>query len=262
MNKKQLLKRLLLVPVDFITLLPFVVGASMGLCAWGFDSKSGLLWFSSWALMLLSVFGIYLPRLALGWGKNVEKVIAAAQAEEDNKRKQQLDDLFERLRGDGDKRTDDLLEDLRTVTGNIAKELKQATGWVQSMESNFRDSVEKLFRACVTYLEKSLELYQTAQTIKTRSIKLQALDQRKKLLEDVETSLNQLGGMLDWVRKMNLNSGSTTETEGHVAEHQRELNMLMESARKVEERAQSWDTGVSAADKAQYLKAAEAEGKK
>jgi hypothetical protein len=237
MDKKELLKRVLLAPVDFLTLLPFVLGSTLGLGAWAVDARSGLWWFTSVLLMLLSPL-IYVNRLALRWNQYAAEIVDKARARDEQDRQHKLDDLSRQLRFDNDKRTDDLLEDLRVVTDSLAKEVDGTSGWIKSMALDIKAVVDQLFNACVFYLEKTLELYTTAQSVRDKGIKKATLDERERLIEEVQKSLRQLGDILTHVRAINLkrasnSQGGAAESAG-LEQMRRELALRLQSAKDVE----------------------------
>lgn len=238
MDRKELLKKLFLAPVDTLTLLPFVTGTTLGLGAWAVDARSGLWWFSSAFLTLASLL-IYIQRLALGWNKYQVKILEDAQEKESKQREAKLDDLFKRLKKDHDTRTDELLDDLRLVTGNLARNINESSGWVRTMALDIKVVVDELFNACVQYLEKSLELYQTAQSVRDGRIKQNNLDERERLIKEVRTSLQQLGDILANVRAINLkratNSQAGAADSNGLEQLRRELGLKLQAAKDVEE---------------------------
>jgi hypothetical protein len=261
MDKKTMLKKVLLQSVDFLTLLPFLVGATLGLGAWALDVRSGLWYFGSVILMLLSGL-IYGQRTALGWNRIVARVLAKWQEEQDQAREQKLDDLGLRLKGDGDSRTDELLGDLRVVARDLAREVGQSSGWVRSMTADTMTAVDQLFGACIQYLEKSLELYASAQSIKDKAIRRKILDEREKLIEEVQKSLHQLGDILMNVRAINLKYATTaptgsTESDG-LAQLRHELGLKLQAAREVEEAVNNPGQLLSGPDRKKYIDKAKA----
>lgn len=237
MEKKELFKRVFLAPLDFITLFPLVVGATLGLGVWAFDARSGLLWFLSVCLMLISPL-IYVQRLTLGWIRNVERVQQEWQMKQDQLREQRLDDLKIRLKKDRDKRTDELFDDLRTVIDRLTKESGAASGWMRSVSLETMDVLGPLFNACVHYLEKSLELFVTAESVNDKSIKKRTMDEREKLIGEVQKSLHQLGEILADVRAINLKRATSPQAGGGesdgMEQFRKELAAKLEAAREVE----------------------------
>lgn len=260
MHRKELLKRVLLMPVDLITLLPLVLGATMGLGAWAVDTRMGLWWFTSVFLILLSPL-IYVNRLSLRWATYTQKALDNARIGEEQARQQELDDLRQRLQFDNDSRTDDLLEDLRVVTSSLAKEVGEASGWVRSMALDIKVVVDQLFNACVCYLDKTQELYATAQSVRNKTIKKENLDAREKLIEEVQKSLHQLGEILANVRAINLKratsaQGGAVESAG-LEQLRNELALKLQSAKDIESAVtSSGQLAVSGAGMRKYIEKA------
>lgn len=237
-ERKELIKRLLLKPVDVFTVLPFVLGVTTGLAAWAFDFRSGIWWFSSLVLILLAAL-FYVQRLALKWGSYSDRIIADWQAAETLIREQRLDELHVKLKKDNDKRTDDLLDDLRVVTGALAREVGQSSGWVRSLSQETMSVVDQLFGACIHYLDKTYELYTTAMSVKDKTIRKRHMDEREKLIEEVQKSLHQLGEILVNVRAINLkratNSPVADPELAGLERLRKELSMKLHAAKEIEE---------------------------
>ena len=112
-------------------------------------------------------------------------------------------------------------------------------GWVRSMALDIKVVVDQLFNACVCYLEKTLELFSTAQSVRDKAIRKMNLDEREKLIEEVQKSLRQLGDILANVRAINLKratnaQGGTAEPAG-LERLRKELALKLQSAKEVED---------------------------
>ena len=98
-------KKLLVGPLDWITLAPFLTGVTAGLVAWAADLDSGVA-LAAGVILVLASAGIYLHRLLFGWQENYEKVVAEWRATIENTRESELDRLYRELSKDGDPRTE------------------------------------------------------------------------------------------------------------------------------------------------------------
>ena len=121
MDKRELMKQMLMRPLDWITLTPFLAGVTLGLGTWAVKADPGVAVASSVILVLLSA-GLYLHRLLFGWSADYERLVAEWRQRVDQRRDGDLDDLYRKLTEDGDPRTETLLKDLRTLTKALMNE--------------------------------------------------------------------------------------------------------------------------------------------
>lgn len=222
---------MLLDPLDWITLVPFLAGVTIGFGAWAVSLKSGFAVAAGIILVLVSA-GIYLNRLLFGWNENYERLVNEWREAVENKRDEDLDRLYKDLRNDGDPRTEVLLKDLRTLTKALMSEQSE------SLSINALDivsDVDKLFQRSVDYLKESLELWHTADSMERESIKNQLLKQRESLIVEVEKSLDNLGNVLGSMKKAAINSQDGRQ----LAELREELSARLKIAEEVENKIKS-----------------------
>jgi hypothetical protein len=237
-NRFSLLKRRLLYHLGFLTLAPLVAGATLGLGAWAVDARSGLWYFASVALMLLSGL-TYVQRVALGWNRDTERLLEAWRTEQEQARERQLDEVSRRLQSDRDARTRTLLEDLRVVTRDLDREVKRSSGWVRPLATETMEVAAQLLAACVRYLEQCVELNRTAGSVNDPGIRKTNLDERERLIKEVQKSLEQLGAILVNVRAINLkhaiNPSPVDSDEAGLSRLRNELGLKLQAAREVEQ---------------------------
>ena len=125
MDKKEIIKRILLEPLDRITLSPFVIGLTLGMGVWALALEPGITLAASVILLLISS-GVYLNRLIFGWNNNYEQIVAEFREKMEKNRDKDLDKLYRDLSKDGDSRTESLLKDLRTLTKALLNEQTDA----------------------------------------------------------------------------------------------------------------------------------------
>lgn len=246
MDKRDLRRKLLLRPLDWITLTPLLAGVTLGLGAWAVKADPGVAVASSIILMLLSA-GLYLHRLLFGWNAEYEKLVAEWRDRVDGKRDLDLDDLYRKLSDDGDPRTETLLKDLRTLT----KALMSEQGDSLALGAfDIVSSVDELFQRSVDYLRESLDLWQTAQEMGRESIRRQLMEQRETLIVEVERSLENLGDVLGTMKRAAVASGGHAPLD----ELREELNSRLKIAEEVENRMKAMRQGrVDQHDEATYM---------
>ena len=249
MDKKEIIKRILLEPIDWITLSPFLAGVALGLGVWGLALEPGITLAASIILLLVSS-GIYLNRLIFGWNDNYEKIVSELSEEIEKKRDNDLDALYRELSRDGDARTESLLKDLRTLTKVL---LNEQTDAFAAGAFDIISDVNKLFQRSVDYLRESFELWDTARKIEKESIRNELLEQREALIKEVEKSLENLGSVLGTIKKTTVNYGSKEQ----LADLREELNSRLQIAEDVEKRISSIRNKVSSEDEEKYLQYAE-----
>lgn len=248
MEKREIIKKLLMEPVDWVSLSPLILGATIGLGAWAVSLESGLIVATSVILMLLSA-GIYLNRLIFGWNESYERIVREWRQAVERERDQQLDRLYRDLQTDGDPRTEILLKDLRTLTSTLMSEQDEH---LASGAFGVLSDVDKLFNRCVGYLEESLKLWRTAEAVERQTIADQLLAQRTVLIDEVEKSLDRLGDVLGGIKKAALSRDGE-----ELNQLREELKSRLKIAEEVEERIRRMQGGVSAKDQEQYLQYAD-----
>lgn len=248
MEKKEIIKQLLLEPVDWISLSPLILGATVGLGAWAISLESGLVIATSVILMLLSA-GVYLNRLIFGWNESYERILREWRLSVERERDRKLDRLYRDLQADGDPRTETLLKDLRTLTTSLMSEQEEH---LASGAFGILSDVDKLFNHCVSYLEESLKLWETAEAMERRNIADELLAQRNVLVDEVEKSLDRLGDVLGGIKKAALSRDGD-----ELNQLREELQSRLKIAEEVEQRIRRMQGGVSAQDQQQYLKYAD-----
>ncbi len=250
MEKKEIIKRLLLEPLGLMTLTPFMLGVVLGMGAWAAGLESGIALAAGVILMLISA-GVYLNRLILGWNDNYEKIVSEFREKVEKERDRDLDKLYRELRKDGDSRTEILLKDLRTLTKALLNEQSEVFAF---NSFDIIADVDKLFQRSVDYLKESLQLWDTAREMENAKIKGELLNQREMLIKEVEESLANLGKVLGAMKKTAVNFGS----KQHLSELRQELNARLKIAEEVEQRMSTIrNSTVSPEDEEKYLKYAD-----
>lgn len=215
-------------------LLPALGGASGLIVSWAVGG--GPLGTVAGLAGILGGVGALATRWIFGTEAAAAKVHAELEAEQVRAKDRQLDDLAGRLLQDEDPRTEELLGELRRLYAQFQPQGRWSNGLSLHAASEIRSQVEKLFQGCIICLERSLDLYQSSKEMETRSGKKQAKEARKRVLEEVEASIEQLARTLDEVAALSLVG---PDQEEHLARVRQELDQSLEVARRVEERMKS-----------------------
>lgn len=245
-DKKAILNKVLLKPVDSITLLPFLIGISLGLGAWAVNWDSGIVSAASITLPLISA-GIYLQRLLLGWDTHYEQAVAEWLTTIESKREKELDDLYRDLTTDGDPRTECLLKDLRTLTKALQSEQSNSAA-IGAFD--ILSDVDVLFQRSVDYLKETLKLWHLAEEMQHASIREEMLHHRELLISEVEKSLENLGAVLGSLKKASL----TVHDGNQLAELREELTARLKIAEEVEQKMQHMRQATGTSDEEIYLR--------
>lgn len=246
MERSEIIRKLLVGPLDWITLAPFLAGVTLGLGAWAVGQDSGVVVASS-MILVLAAAGIYLNRLLFGWQENYEKIVAKWRDGVEKARDAELDRLYRELAQDGDPRTEALLKDLRTLTKALMNEQSET---LAMSAFDIVSDVDKLFQRSVDYLQESLNLWQTAEDMERASIKEQLMAQRDVLIGEVEQSLENLGDVLGSVKR----AAVSTHDGQRLADLREELTARLKIAEDVEERMSAMRRSTTPAqDEEKYL---------
>jgi len=228
LQRKELIKRLLVAPLDWLTLTPFLAGAALAAGSGLLHPEPGL-YVASGAIVMLMATGVYLHRLIFGWERNQQRLITAWRDALEKARNQELDALYRELQQDGDPRTETLLKDLRTLTRAILGEQSRTVG---ATALDIGADVDVLFQRSVDYLRESLGLWRTAAQVNREPIRSQLLAQRELLIAEVEKSLENLGEVLGGLKRVAVSSGNAPQ----LAELRDELKARLRIAEEVEQR--------------------------
>ena len=133
------------------------------------------------------------------------------------------------------------MQDLRSLRDAFRKLNVIAPNLNQAMIDEIRERAEKLFEQCVSSLEKTLQLWKTADSLASEIAKKPILEQREKLVNEVVGTVEHMSQTLAAVQ------GITSKPEGDVRLQQLrgELDQSLEVAKKVEQRVDSMLTGGS-----------------
>ena len=108
------------------------------------------------------------------------------------------------------------------------------------MIDEIQERAEELFAQCVSSLEKSLQLWKTADSLASDVAKKPILEQREKLVSEVVGTVEHMSRTLAAVQSIT----SKPEGDARLPQLRSELDQSLEVAKKVEQRVDSMlDTG-------------------
>ena len=224
-----------------LVLAPFMIGtaAFASFLALGLQGKAALGAVLVGLAGTLASVGTFLTKFILGKDDRVKQLIEASRSKAKLDKRKALDHFQHRLTMDGDERTETALQDLRSLRQAFRQLDKIAPDLNQAMIDDIQQRSEELFQQCVSSLEKTLQLWKTAESLASETARKPILEQRDKLVGDVVQTVEHMSRTLASVQ------GITNKSEGDIRLQRLrgELDQSMEVAKKVEQRVDSLLTG-------------------
>lgn len=170
------------------------------------------------------------------WKRNhsqIRRAAAEKYRDESNRNHEQfLNELDRRLRADDDERTNQHVEALR----QLHRRMRQVGIFEDELTplvlSDVKEKTEQLYRSCLSSLERSIVLRDTALEMMTASARGRLLTSRESLLAEVGTTIRHLGATLDFLQTSRLEK----DDDRHLSRMWQELEVGLEVARRVEDR--------------------------
>lgn len=235
-----------------LVILPFMVGSTAfaSLFALGLKGTAAV-----GALLvglggMLGSAGMFFTKMILGKEDRVKKIFEDQRKKEKKAKRKKLDHFHHRLTMDGDSRTEDAMQDLRSLRDAFRQLNVIAPNLNQAMIDEIQQRAKELFEQCLSSLEKSLQLWKTADSLASEIAKKPILEQREKLVSDVVSTVEHMSQTLAAVQ------GITNRSEGDARLQQLrgELDQSLEVAKKVEQRVDSLLTNAPLQDLTQVNK--------
>lgn len=227
--KKKVFWRLLGSPAS---VLPFIVGMTAMTATWALDWNPGVGAFAGLAGAMIAG-GAFFTRLLLSGDKVARQVLQEAEQTRQRARQQALDTLDRRLTtADKDPRPETALRDLRALVKAFDDSVLSANRTAVGAAIDIQSRVGQLFDQCVDSLRQTDRLWQVAQQLHTPPARQPILDQREKLIEDVQASIRQLSDTLVSMQRL----GAGERSSGELTRLRDELDRSLAVAKAVEER--------------------------
>ena len=224
-----------------LVLMPFMVGSAAFASLFALGLKGSV---AVGAVLIglagtLAAAGTFITKFILGKDDRVKQLVEASRDKAKRDKRKALEHFHHRLTMDGDERTETAMQDLRSLRQAFRQLDKIAPDLNRAMIEDIQQRSEELFQQCVSSLDKTLQLWKTAESLASEAARKPILEQREKLVGDVVQTVEHLSRTLASVQ------GITSRSDGD-ARLQRlrgELDQSLEVAKKVEQRVDSLLTG-------------------
>ena len=204
------------------TVVPIVGGLSAWLVSWGIDGNGVLNVIGLGGL--LTGLGVQASRLIFGIEELTEKAHGYLTEKERRDRDARLDQLARKLKKDDDPRSQECLARLRKLYASLEED-----GSANHVTIAFREKVDKLFRAAVRQLERSLELWERARRLPGKTGR-PLLAERRQAIDEVVITVNHLARTVE-----QYNAFRFRDTDDELAKLRDELDQTIQAARRADE---------------------------
>lgn len=237
MNEWQIQRRVFLRLLGHpVVIAPFVLGVTAFTAVWALSLPLALGWFAG-AAGALGSFGTYVTRLILDGGKTARAVLAETEQGKLSAAEAALDDLDRRLvAADNDPRPETALRDMRALVRALDDFSEKADSLNEPAIIEVRSRVRQLFDHSVRSLEQTLRLGDTASQLALAATRSPLLQQREKIISEVEACAKQLGDTLAALQ--GLDSGD--QSRNQLSRMRDELDQSLQVAARVEARLNSF----------------------
>jgi hypothetical protein len=212
MNEGQIRRKVFLRLLGHpVVLAPLVLGVSASTAVVAFNGPAGLCWFATTAGALASA-GAYITRLILDEGKTARAVITEMEQGDQQAVQAALDDLDRRLvAADNDARPEIALRDLRALVRAVDDYVLRTDAVHAPVVIDVRARVHQIFDSSVRSLEQTLQLGNTAKILNLPEARKPLLDQREKIIAEIQAGVKQLGGTLAALQQLGPGAQSSRE---------------------------------------------------
>ena len=208
------------------TLLPIVGGLTALLASW---AMGGNAWLTFGGLAgVLGGVGMFASRVIFGLEKLTNRAYQYVVQQQQTRQVESLQALHKKLQKDQDQRTHRLLQQLWELYKGLQKDIR--AGKISLAAHDVLDSVDRMFHVCVDYLDRSYELWRTAQRLEGNS-RRQLLEQREELVAEVAQATEYLS-----TKVQQLNEVTNQRNKSELAQLRAELDESIRVARLAEER--------------------------
>ena len=214
-----------------LVLMPFMVGSAAfaSLFALGLTGTSKVGAVLIGLAGTLASAGTFLTKFILGRDDRIRKLVEASRSKAKLDKRKALDHFHHRLSMDGDERTETAMQDLRSLRQAVRQLDKIAPDLNRAMIEDIQQRSEELFQQCVSSLEKTLQLWKTAESLASETARKPILEQREKLVDDVVQTVEHMSRTLASVQ------GITNRSDGDIRLQRLrgELDQSMEVAKRL-----------------------------
>jgi hypothetical protein len=227
--RKRVLLRLLGSPW---VVAPFLAGMTALTAVWALGLRAGLALFAGLAGVLAAA-GSFLTQLVLRGESVARQVVDESAQSEEAQARRALDDLDRVLvEEDKDSRPEAALRDLRALLAAYAEAETAASRVHLPTLVEIRSRVNQLFEQCVQSIRQTSRLRQTARQLHSPAARQPLLDQREKIIVEVQATIRQISDTLVGVQNLDAGEGSSRQ----LTRLREELDQSLLIARSVDER--------------------------
>ncbi len=214
---------------------PFIAGMTALTAAWSFGWRAGFALFAGLAGVLVAA-GSFVTQLTLRGERLARQVTDEVLIEEGQAAQRALDDLDRQLaEADKDPRPETALRDLRALLRAFDEAEAAASPAHLPLIVDLRARVQEVFRQGVEAVAQTGKLWQTARQLNSTAARQPLLDQRERLIADIQATVKQLSDTLVGVQNLGTGQGSSRE----LARLREELDQSLAVAKTVEEQVAS-----------------------
>lgn len=242
MSTREAIRRRLLLQLfgSPFTLFPALAGVSAALSPVFFDLDPALPIFAGITGLAVAA-GSVLIQLVVRKDDISAEVRAELDAVEAAGHVAQLEGLTERLRADGDPRTETLLSDLRALTGGVAQDAQWRQALNPAVVDDIMGGIDQLFDGCVHSLERTAHLHEMARDLGTPAAREALAIERAALIDEVEQSVTRLGHLVSELKVLGVQSGGRDSGLDRI---RAEIDRNLDAARKSAAEAHGAGSGV------------------
>ncbi len=216
------------------TIYPFAAGVFGVFASWVLNLEPQILYlFGSAVIGIGFPIGALITKWTTGTDDIARQVHEEILRETQHKQEEELNTLHARLQKDGDKRTEQMLEELRTLHISFQEEAQDA-GWMASLpitvSAEITDKVTELFTQAVQCLKDTLKMHEKSKESQLATVRRVLQQHREQQIADVEQTIVQLSHL--YARVLTL-SPESNETE--LSRLRTELDESLAFAKKVDE---------------------------
>ena len=206
--RKKVILRMLGHPV---VLAPFVAGSTAAAGMLAFGGRVGLALFSFLAGALLSL-GTFVTRLVVDDGRTARGVWTELERAEQQQGQAAVDELDRRLTAaDNDPRPETVLRDLRALMVALDELGRQDAGAYTPTVIDIQAKARQIYEQSLRSLELTHTLGETAKRLLSPAARTPILEERERLIADLEAGTRQLGVALAALQR--LASGGSSQSE-------------------------------------------------
>lgn len=216
------------------TIYPFAAGVLGVFASWVLNLQPQILYLFASAVVGIGLpIGAIITRWTTGTDDISKQVHEEILREAQLKQEEELNALHKQLQRDGDKRTEQMLEELRNLHISFQEEV-QSAGWMASLpitvSAEITDKVSELFTQAVECLKDTLKMHEKSRDSQLTTVRRVLRQHREQQISDVQQTIVQLSHL--YARVLTI-SPESNETE--LSRLRTELDESLAFAKKVDE---------------------------